>query len=89
MPAGTLLVLRQATVMNRNLSSIPLEWALLEQESTATLVSNTWTSTGGGYFAWEGRIVLAGSQAFIWQSVADEGATGVDVYLGGYTLSAA
>lgn len=89
MPAGTLLVLRQVTVMNRNLSSIPLEFNLYETSSTATLVDNIWSSTGGGYFSWEGRIVLAGEQSFSWQSVADEGSTEVDVYLGGYTLSAA
>jgi hypothetical protein len=87
-PPGVVWVLRDVQVYNGNTLTFALQFQLYDAVSDALLIVAQWTPGQSGPFQWQGRIVIPYGESFNWFTVSEGGAAGVDVYVGGYTLSA-
>jgi len=74
-------------VFNGNTLSGLLQFQLIDDDSLTLLWVADWSIGETGQKQFAGRIVVPEGNACSWAAVSSVGASGVDVYIGGYTLA--
>lgn len=86
-PDGELWVVVQVLVYSGNTTSTDLSWSLTVGPSGATVIFLPFPDLKIGTLFFNGRVVLKPEQYVSWHSDSSIGDAGVDVYVGGFTLS--
>jgi hypothetical protein len=80
-------VLRDLQIWNGNVLSGALLWTLEDVTTLAVILGHQFNVGDLADWRWEGRIVIDYPSEVQWTSSTTIGASGVDVYLGGYAFA--
>lgn len=84
---GVVWVLRDVSFYNGNAFSTGVDVRIGDINTGARLISHLFADASDYYYLWQGRIVITYPDEIGLQTSSLVGTSGIDLYIGGYTLN--